>query len=1109
MKKLVFCIAIFLLLSDGFGYYPPITHRLYSDKSVQSPLTEVTDKPAFFWFIHWTGVGNLSDWVISNTGQSGIFPQPPGCEYFDGTWRCIWYSLDLLDALGYGLTGEYPAGSGQFYCWAAGMWVGALYPIVEGEDTTWQKRVSKSAYYSDLGAMSAPEMMNAGEAGDLSEIGMYTSTQILPHGYGHEHEGEFLFPQPGYAKEDWQAEWPFTDTMINRRRPIGSEVEIGDIISMDDTYACYGDWINPDDAACIWIRDAGPYDVWGLGVRVEQRTYSWNYDYNNAYIYINYKIRNMNNFPLDSVYLGFFMDNDIGSGITEPNQGAEDDMIGFDKELNLGYSYDSDGYEPGWATPAGYIGCVMLETPEDLGLTGFQTWQRNTEIGDLIDEDAQDSLKYDALATRIFADTFMVFTKPKDVRQLSCTGPYPRLEPGEEIEFTVAVVVGLTLDELRKRAEFAKGQFGAGYLGFSPPPGPKVTLTPGDGKVYISWDGAPSESYECPFSKEHTFEGYRIYRSLTALPEDWELLADYDIAGSTTKDTVIGDLAVGPTTAELNFVKYHDDYQNRGVFADDANFEYEYLITFCCPCVESVTVWDTLEIIDSAATLFELYNVTAGHEGKLYYNPDAESEGEGYCIIDPVTGEAYPDEGYRSGSWIYFDGVYVKITNAEFDSLQPGKDRIPSKGDVYKVDVYDGHDVGAQAGLRYYYVDETVTNGVTYYYTVTAYSREIPTFGVASLESGKTGKTYWCIPRKEPVDYEGAFAEVHQDTGIGNVDSVLVKPVQPKDVTGHEYKISFLPKDDSSYYLLPDTGWLAGYWRLTDLTSDSIVLDSVTAINGEHAVPIVDGLLITIDVVEEPAVDTANTGWIVGRSTYELAIAKIDTLFPYDYEIEISDTGSYDMRGNLAPFVIMNKTLNAPVSAFAYKDSDGDSTLSLGDEISIIANPTGPPPPLLAPKWIVTIDPAEPDTIPPQIGDIWRLQTFKPTTTLDEFVIETSIHTTPKSDWDLDKVRVVPNPYYIRAAWDVSKYARYIYFQGLPSKCTIRIFNTAGLLIKTIEHDETNTAATFSSEASTGAGAHRWDLLTEEGLNTVSGLYIYQVTTPDGKEKVGKFAIIR
>ncbi len=76
---------------------------------------------------------------------------------------------------------------------------------------------------------------------------------------------------------------------------------------------------------------------------------------------------------------------------------ADDDLIGFDRSLNLGYSYDSDSEESGWIAPAGYLGSVFVETPVDsigdpskgippagnelndwqIGLTGFQTWIRS------------------------------------------------------------------------------------------------------------------------------------------------------------------------------------------------------------------------------------------------------------------------------------------------------------------------------------------------------------------------------------------------------------------------------------------------------------------------------------------------------------------------------------------------------------------------------------------------------------------------------------------------------------------------------------------------------------------------------------------------------------
>jgi hypothetical protein len=138
-------------------------------------------------------------------------------------------------------------------------------------------------------------------------------------------------------------------------------------------------------------------------------------------------------------------------------------------------------------------------------------------------------------------------------------------------------------------------------------------------------------------------------------------------------------------------------------------------------------------------------------------------------------------------------------------------------------------------------------------------------------------------------------------------------------------------------------------------------------------------------------------------------------------------------------------------------------------------------------------------SVAPEVGDAYLVKLLKRTTTDDVYRVSTTGLATAKSEYDLEEVRVVPNPYYMRAPWDRSRFEQQVWFQGLPSRCTIRIFNPAGLLIRTIEHDESGA----------GAGAQTWDLLTDDEQNTVSGLYIYQVTTPGGKEKVGKFAIIR
>ncbi len=103
-----------------------------------------------------------------------------------------------------------------------------------------------------------------------------------------------------------------------------------------------------------------------------------------------------------------------------------------------------------------------------------------------------------------------------------------------------------------------------------------------------------------------------------------------------------------------------------------------------------------------------------------------------------------------------------------------------------------------------------------------------------------------------------------------------------------------------------------------------------------------------------------------------------------------------------------------------------------------------------------------------------------------------------KTASDLDKIRVVPNPYRVIADWELSLDERMIKFTHLPQRCTIRIFNTAGEWIQTLHHDE---SAPIASEAI-------WNLRTHENREVAPGLYFYHIKSDLG-EKLGKFVIIK
>ena len=97
---------------------------------------------------------------------------------------------------------------------------------------------------------------------------------------------------------------------------------------------------------------------------------------------------------------------------------------------------------------------------------------------------------------------------------------------------------------------------------------------------------------------------------------------------------------------------------------------------------------------------------------------------------------------------------------------------------------------------------------------------------------------------------------------------------------------------------------------------------------------------------------------------------------------------------------------------------------------------------------------------------------------------------------ELDKILVVPNPFIARSGFVNPRDVDVIQFVNIPSPCAIRIYTIRGDLVKTINHND-------------GSGIASWNQVTDYGQYVESGIYIYHVETPDGKKKIGKFAIIR
>ena len=98
---------------------------------------------------------------------------------------------------------------------------------------------------------------------------------------------------------------------------------------------------------------------------------------------------------------------------------------------------------------------------------------------------------------------------------------------------------------------------------------------------------------------------------------------------------------------------------------------------------------------------------------------------------------------------------------------------------------------------------------------------------------------------------------------------------------------------------------------------------------------------------------------------------------------------------------------------------------------------------------------------------------------------------------DVEKINVFPNPYYGVNTEEINKYQKFVTFNHLPTNAKIRIFNLAGIMVKTIDKVG-------------GSQFTKWDLLNENGLPVASGIYIAYIDMPDiGATKILKLAVIQ
>jgi hypothetical protein len=118
-----------------------------------------------------------------------------------------------------------------------------------------------------------------------------------------------------------------------------------------------------------------------------------------------------------------------------------------------------------------------------------------------------------------------------------------------------------------------------------------------------------------------------------------------------------------------------------------------------------------------------------------------------------------------------------------------------------------------------------------------------------------------------------------------------------------------------------------------------------------------------------------------------------------------------------------------------------------------------------------------------------------------EFGVSSTVAATTNND--LHNVHTVPDPYYVKSAYESSTDQKILKFVGLPQDAIIRIYSASGVLVRMLEHHGGAYSPTSASQGS----EIDWDLRNRNNQVVASGVYFYHVEAGDAR-RVGRFTVV-
>ncbi len=439
-------------------------------------------------------------------------------------------------------SGEWPAGSGNDYLWAAGLWVGS---VTSDGDTLVTAGVYQGEFFANASPLDYIRESTEGRSGGAPGNSECTEGDDDDDGLCDE---DFL---DGFDNDG--------DGLIDEDYAAFSQQMFASVYY--DSVSWFNEFItNPED-------HHRP-----LGLRVEQSSYAWSQPSVDDFVGIDFKVTNIDTTrTMFNAYVGFMVDADCGPISFGANIARDDwsDYVEFDTvytalgsdpeslHISMAYMWDDPGGDDG-DNARGILGVMFLGhktdpmgqfAPAQVGIHAYRNWSGSGE------DPENDGYRYGYLMGNSHIGSTIDTRVPKadDWRFLVSAGPFAEVPPESSVVFQVAFVAGQrhptmttyarndpvekraflgTLIENAIQAQRVYGKNEPHWRTSAPPPPPNMRVVPSDGCVALEWDDYP-ESMGDPFTGILDFGGYQVWKNVgwdrtspQPAPHQWMLMAD-------------------------------------------------------------------------------------------------------------------------------------------------------------------------------------------------------------------------------------------------------------------------------------------------------------------------------------------------------------------------------------------------------------------------------------------------------------------------------------------------------------------------------------------------------------------------------------------------------